>query len=147
MPTVYIRNGQLHRANGPAITDLTADLYFSEGRLHRTDGPAIVFKTLPTSYDEYWVHGVRQDYQPILISLNRAMPIYGHAGRSELTSLVVAYAGEPRSDRRVIDDQVDPNEACDIVQSAHASLRASPFHYKSLAAQFYYPHNQSKLDI
>ena len=52
--------GQLHRVDGPAVSDTDGyqEWYF-EGELHRLDGPAVVVPDGDTG-DRYWFfHGIR----------------------------------------------------------------------------------------
>lgn len=54
----YYRDFKLHRENGPAIylTDGTR-YFYKHGLLHNMAGPAV--KTMPGSYTEYWIDGVK----------------------------------------------------------------------------------------
>ena len=57
--TIYLKNGQLHRDNGPAIEfpGGMGSVFFQHGRLHRNNGPAISW---PYEEDCQWFkHGMR----------------------------------------------------------------------------------------
>lgn len=50
----WYKNGELHRANGPARTHNDNKWYYTDGKLHRLDGPAVDAKGHPK---EYWIDG------------------------------------------------------------------------------------------
>ena len=56
--TIYLKDGKLHRENGPAIEFLgSGKAYFIDGALHSDKGPAIYW---PYEEDCHWyVHGVK----------------------------------------------------------------------------------------
>lgn len=57
--TIYLKNGQLHRDNGPAIEfpGGMGSVFFQHGRLHRDNGPAISW---PYQEDCQWFkHGIK----------------------------------------------------------------------------------------
>ena len=60
----YYVNGQLHRADGPAIEYANGDKeYWVNGSLHRTDGPAIETKNEHHYNNEYWLCGKEYSYE------------------------------------------------------------------------------------
>jgi hypothetical protein len=55
--TAHYLNGELHRADGPAMSERRgANRWYWMGRKHRTDGPAVTYVDGRT---EFWVHGHR----------------------------------------------------------------------------------------
>ena len=55
--TTWYLNGELHRADGPAIEWFDGDKsWFINGKLHRSDGPAIEYED---SYKEWYLNGER----------------------------------------------------------------------------------------
>ena len=64
----FLKNGFLHRRDGPAYINEVGFSYWIEGKRHRLDGPAI--ETHDGSYKEWWIDG--QQYNT---SLWRAVAI------------------------------------------------------------------------
>lgn len=55
----WYRNDRYHRDDGPAVTDPDGyEAWWHDGRLHRDDGPAL---TYPDGGQEWWRDGIRVD--------------------------------------------------------------------------------------
>lgn len=86
----YVRNGILHRPNGPAyISRLGSKAWYQDGKLHREDGPAIELRT-----------GTREWYQngelhridgPAVERLGEFQEWYLHGVRHRLDGPAIVY--------------------------------------------------------
>lgn len=53
-------NGDIHRIDGPALINETADFWYRNGKLHREDGPAIEMTDRFFGHlDQWWLDGER----------------------------------------------------------------------------------------
>lgn len=51
---VWIKNGEYHREDGPAIKRYRSYRWFINGKLHREDGPAVIYRD---GSEEWYLHG------------------------------------------------------------------------------------------
>lgn len=85
--TMWCREGNLHREDGPALI-LTEDAlsYWKNGSLHRDDGPAIVDEK--NKIKEYYLHGYKFTAEELEETKNQGLtfeqyPPYGYAWKNE----------------------------------------------------------------
>ena len=70
---VYLKQGNKHREDGPAVKNSDATEWWFEGARHRLDGPAVVFQGIKGTYcfingnpiieEEYWNHPLVIQYK------------------------------------------------------------------------------------
>lgn len=53
----WVKNGVLHREDGPAIVGKNYLAWYRHGLLHREDGPAVVRGSGVNRLEEYWLEG------------------------------------------------------------------------------------------
>ncbi len=51
---MWYKNGEIHRENGPAITNKVGEFWMQRGAYHRVDGPAVVLKC---GLEEWYLEG------------------------------------------------------------------------------------------
>jgi hypothetical protein len=56
--TVYTRNGEFHRVDGPALICKQFEIWFYNGEMHCDTGPANIWYGNPIQYQWYF-HGIR----------------------------------------------------------------------------------------
>jgi hypothetical protein len=56
--TVYTRNGEFHREDGPALISEQFEIWFYDGDMHCETGPATIWYGNPVQYQWYF-HGIR----------------------------------------------------------------------------------------
>jgi len=70
----WVKNGQIHREDGPAIIDGDSQYWYKNGKVHRDDGPAIIH---PSGEQSWYKNGERhRDDGPAIIGADGSQSWY-----------------------------------------------------------------------
>lgn len=53
--TMFYKDGEFHREDGPAVMDPNTEAWYLNGKLHRLDGPALTYFDHGAPVQRFWV--------------------------------------------------------------------------------------------